>query len=521
MSGSNALASVFDNANKPTVAIQSPFEVMNQAGDVASKLNANRLFQANTLRGQLIQQATDANGNVDMPTYNRLAAGAGPGLAPAAAAGLDQSTKVAGQQQDQAGVRNAYLGQQLGALLDLPDEQLNSGLAATAGRIRDSRLFPPGEIDHVLSHLPNDPGALRTQLRQVQLSLQAPAAQQGQTYGTTSTQTGPGGVTIGTVQQPAARGGGVSAVPQPGAPQGPSADSLSAESTIIDSNGVPHTDTKFGHIQNGRITPMGAPAPGFSAGSAAQPGNPAAGTGANQQPDNGPNPLLGGLKSPPGTMKDKMPSASPTPSPAGGTTGPKPGLVAGADANATQSVAAFKDVSDQGVAARSRGAVLDNILSDTKQFTSGPGADALLKLRQIRGSLGMSVDTDATSASESFTKLVAQLNSAQGAGSDARLSVAEAGNVHKDLSPGGVDLMVRQLRGNEDYLAARAKLAAAYPDKTDKTGFEAKQGSQLDPRTFQYDRMTDPQKRTYFKNIGDKDAFIKAHDAATALLGGR
>jgi hypothetical protein len=99
--------------------------------------------------------------------------------------------------------------------------------------------------------------------------------------------------------------------------------------------------------------------------------------------------------------------------------------------------------------------------------------------------------------------------------------VAEAGNVHKDLSPGGVDLMVRQLRGNEDYLAARAKLAAAYPDMSDARGFESKIGSQLDPRTFQYDRMTDPQKRTFYSNLSDKAQFRKDHAAAATLLGGQ
>lgn len=340
MSG-NALADAFTNANKPTVAIQSPFEVMNQAGSVAEKINANRLFQAQALRGQLLQQSTDANGNVDMPTYNRLAAGAGPGLAPAAAAGLDQSTRIAGEQQAQGGIRNAYLGQQLGALLDLPDEQLNHGLAATAGRIRDSRLFPPGEIDTVLSHLPSDPAALRTQLRQVQLSLQASGAQQGQTYGTAGTQTGPGGVTIGTVQQSPARGGGVSAVPQQGAPQGPDAGTLSGVSTITDGQGVPHQDTLAGHIQAGRVTPMGTPAPGYSAAPApagvARPG-PAAGGNYSTQP------LLGGAKTPvpgsadPGVLTspdmggqtEGPPGSRPTPVTgprSGGTAGPRPGVV--------------------------------------------------------------------------------------------------------------------------------------------------------------------------------------------------
>jgi hypothetical protein len=47
-------------------------------------------------------------------------------------------------------------------------------------------------------------------------------------------------------------------------------------------------------------------------------------------------------------------------------------------------------------------------------------------------------------------------------------------------------------------------------------------GSNLDPRTFQYDRMTPAQKTTYFNNLPDKAGFIRAHDwaAAHGLLGG-
>ena len=161
------------------------------------------------------------------------------------------------------------------------------------------------------------------------------------------------------------------------------------------------------------------------------------------------------------------------------------------------------------------------MLGDTAQFTTGPGADAIQRLRQVGQRLGIPVDKDATSASESFNKLAAQIASQQGAGSDARLAVAATANPHADLSPSGVDLILRQLRGNEDYLGARAKLAAAWPDKADRTTFEDQKGSMLDPRTFQYDRMTPAQKATFFKSLPDKDTFIKKHDWATANLGGQ
>ena len=67
------------------------------------------------------------------------------------------------------------------------------------------------------------------------------------------------------------------------------------------------------------------------------------------------------------------------------------------------------------------------MLTDTGQFTTGPLADRIAKLRAIAQRFHIPVDNDATSATESFNKLAAQLASAQGAGSDARLAVAAPG----------------------------------------------------------------------------------------------
>ena len=82
-----------------------------------------------------------------------------------------------------------------------------------------------------------------------------------------------------------------------------------------------------------------------------------------------------------------------------------------------------------------------------------------------------------------------------------------------------MDLIIRQLRGNADYLQARSQLAAAYPDQSDRPGFEASVASNLDPRVFQYNRLTAPQKTTFFNSMADKDpatakAFIKSYDWA-------
>lgn len=166
----------------------------------------------------------------------------------------------------------------------------------------------------------------------------------------------------------------------------------------------------------------------------------------------------------------------------------------------------FAAISNEAVASRGRSGVLSNMLADTSQFTSGPLSGIKEKVRGLANQLGVPVDTEKLSASESFNKLAAQLASQQAnAGSDARLNVAQAANPHAELSPQGVDLMLRQLQGNEDYLQARAQLGAAWPNKQDKQGFEAQVGKTLNPQTFQYNRMTPDQKRTWFNALPDKD----------------
>lgn len=219
----------------------------------------------------------------------------------------------------------------------------------------------------------------------------------------------------------------------------------------------------------------------------------------------------------------------PIPTSLRGPNAPAPGVVTGLGPaqHAAQaetggaSAKAFNDITDQGVAARSQAAVLDNMLADTSQFTTGPGADAIQRMREIGTRLGFQVDANATSASESFNKLASQLANAQGAGSDARLAVNQSANPHSSLSPGGVDMILRQLRGNADYLQARQTLAAGYPDKADRSGFEKSIGGNLDPRVFQYARMDPAQKATFLSGMKDSGKFKQAYGwaANNGLIG--
>jgi hypothetical protein len=143
------------------------------------------------------------------------------------------------------------------------------------------------------------------------------------------------------------------------------------------------------------------------------------------------------------------------------------------------------------------------MLADTAQFTTGPLAGIVGKVRNLAGNLGLNINAEAQSSKESFNKLAAGLANAQGAGSDARMNVNISANPHEELSPAGVDMILRQLQGNADYIRARASLAAKYPDKQNYPAFQ-QSIKDLDPRVFQLTRMTGDQRTTYWKSLDDQ-----------------
>jgi hypothetical protein len=172
---------------------------------------------------------------------------------------------------------------------------------------------------------------------------------------------------------------------------------------------------------------------------------------------------------------------------------------------------AFADIASAGVEAKGQNAVLGNMLADSKQFTTGPTSLNINKATLTRYTPALArqfgIDPESVAANESFDKLANQIANAQGASSDAHLSVAQHANPNSSISQAGADLIIRQLQGNADYLQARAKLAAQYPDQTNRAGFEVDPnwGGALDPRAFQYNRMTPQQRVAYAKSLSPED----------------
>lgn len=297
-------------------------------------------------------------------------------------------------------------------------------------------------------------------------------------------------------------------------------------------------------VQPTTVSPPGATAPGVTApagstfaktltpGEASQPvrvgvvppGQPNA--GAPVMAPLGSSPFAnGGRYNVPAALRN--PNAPPT---AGGVvTDLGPAQKAALDAQGGRSGGAFADIADQNVQARAQTAILGNMLGDTAAFTPGPEKinDFKATLQRYAPSIAhaFGVSPESVSANESFDKLASQIASAVGDRSDASLAIAKKANPGSHLSAAGADLVIRSLQGFADYNQARAKLAAAYPNQQDRAGFEASVGASLDPRAFQFARMTGPQKTQYAATLSpaDRTQVQNAYNSAVGqgLIGGQ
>jgi hypothetical protein len=206
--------------------------------------------------------------------------------------------------------------------------------------------------------------------------------------------------------------------------------------------------------------------------------------------------------------------------------GPTPGFVSREQAagtkTGTESADVFSRISQEGDAARSQDALVSALAAEAKNFRPGPAADTAEAIKRTILGVGaqfgtnFGLDLDKLAAKESVDKIANQLANAAGAGSDARLHVNQGANPSAHNTPEGLDIITRQLRGTFDYAKVRQQLAAAYPNKADSQGFLANVAANLDPRVFQYNRLTAPQARDYIKGISDPEAFIAAHDYAAS-----
>lgn len=490
----------------------------NAAADTAGKMWDIRKLQAAQAAGEAQLSGIDANGLYQPNVAATALKNAGPGAALAAGPTLESSERLGTSSTARGIATSRLIASAVAPLIDptlTPDAQFHQGVSDVAQQLI-ARGVPAAQVIGGLTHLSNDPTQARRQLEVMRQGMLPPDQLEQNIYGRPGTQTGQGGETIGTRQN--TRTGAVT----PAQPAGTGA-----------ALGLPPSGpVKLGQTAAG-LDIMGTPQQGK---------NVAEGRDMN---DNGPaSPTaspLGTGRLPPAALrnpnKPAPPAAAPTappgvtPLPGGGyTTGQSTAQQTAQTATGTGSASRFNAYADQDVAAQSQVALLGNMLGDAAQFATGPGAQGVKTFKQVLTSWtpkiaqSFGINPESVSAQESFDKLAAQIVSTQqGAQTDSRMQVQEAGSPHSGLTPQGVDLIIRQLQGNADYIRARAKLAAGYPDKTDHAAFQASI-SDLDPRAFQFSRMTGPQRRTYITTLSGDDkravenAYNWAHDKG--LVGG-
>lgn len=471
-------ANVYAMANKPTVEMQSPMNLLAQAGQTAALVNANRLFQARVAAGQAQSQAIDPDtGDIDPRKANRLlsqdptaAAVAGDTITQNQALQTDQQAL----QQKRAGVINSMIT----PLLTVPDAQLHDAAASTLDRAVTQGLIPADQATAFAMKLPNDPGQLRSTLKQMQLSTMAPETRQTQIYGAS------GSMNDGQSTQP-----GVIASPMNGGGFTPS-----GAATPIYPSRAELLSQQDGVDNEGRrtATPMAVRAGQQGAGSLTGP----AGAAMANPPGRLPASLV-----PPG-YTGRYASQAPA-----ATNGAVPVGLAPGDAEAQSnlkqaSVKQGVDLQASSDQSPARLSILNNMSTDLAGFTPGPGqtretyVQSLMQRYAPEVAKNFGLDPQRVASAESFDKFASNLAMQQagslGAGTDAKLMQAMHANPNSGMSKLTIEQMIPVLQGNEDAIQAKNQAWQQWQAKNGPgsyAAFSTQFNQSFDPRAFQLLRM--------------------------------
>ena len=513
--------------------VVNPAAAILQGTQAANAVWSNREAQAQNAWGLALQAATDPDTGVVDYRHAAALASQDPHAAMGMMKNLATSSAIQGQQLEQAGQHFGLVASQAPTLMrDPSDANVNS----IVQNFKDA-----GYPDSMTANLQQRLLAMSPQQRQTFAYQQAVGSlnsldRLNRFTGTQQTYMLPQGPVTATTAAPEA-GGNVNVTGFTPSGLGPADLNKTVDLPDMNRmlpNGQPNPDylrtksyrygdwlTQFGgQLQpgaKGGVSGTTPPAPSPAA------GNQDLGTGrySNVPPAlrNAPPPAGdgGGGQQPASTTPSPSPApAAPAAGPPSVTTGPSPSEAELAKGAGGQ----FKAETDADVGAQSQIATLDNLRTDLAQFTPGPGISLQKHLGQIVSSWAPGTAkamgiTDPTAATENFDKAINQILQQQGAGSDARLAVNIAATPSSSMTPQGIDLILRQLQGNADYLRARASLANQYPSKSDYSGFQDAIKN-LDPRVFQYDRMDPEQKHTWYMALSgpQKRTFQKAYGFA-------
>lgn len=492
----------------PKPVVVNPLAAMQGAAQTAQSVYGVREKQAQQAVGDILQQATGPDGTIDYPKAQALAARAGPIVQMGMASFLKDASALKGAQMQQGVGRNAAVGNAIVGALTGDDAGLHDRVAAGLRGLIANGVMTPDEATKWALTMPNDPAQIRQRLEQLRISLAPPDQQETNIYGTRGTiNTGTG--TQGVVQAPASRGGGIT----PGGAVIPHGLTPEQEAEIVEV-----TDTR-------KTLPDGSPNPNYNQKVPMTRGDLLRSAGIDPRNPGGVNTNLGTGRPPPALVNPNgpKPAAPATPAP---RTLPAPPTKSDQDL-ADKSGARFQADIDQGTEQNTTLATLSTMQSDINRFVTGSGAAKTLDWKRAVQSWApglarmAGIKSDEVAAQESFQKAVAMIVGQQSRGTDKGQELQMHATPGDYLSPEGADSIIRQLQGNADYIQARARLAQAWPNRTDYGGFSAKL-TDLDPRYFQYERLTPEQKTAYFNGLPEKErnGFKTAYGKTKALIGG-
>lgn len=161
---------------------------------------------------------------------------------------------------------------------------------------------------------------------------------------------------------------------------------------------------------------------------------------------------------------------------------------------------------------------LENLKQDSKVLDNlgGPTFEVEKKLNQLTsrlGGFGVTMTPEQLKAGESFDKIANQISTSQagnlGAATDAGRHMVVGANPSTSMSSYGREGVIDMLHGNQDAIDRSRKNWLKARANGAKVGsfdqFMDIAGEQIDPRVFQYNRMSGPNQHKFLDNMGDAD----------------
>jgi hypothetical protein len=497
---SNALSAI---ANPGQVNVLGAYNAATQTG--ANMLNLQKLLAEKAV-GRAAQGAINPDtGEYDPNAFGKNLVAAGPQAAFGAQQGLLNNQSLSDAQLNQARVKLQFVQSRAGALLDKPTITPQDVLGVFQQGLASGVMTMPEVARQMQIVQGLDAAGLRTWAQQHQLSALQTESQINQQYGTGGTQTGPGGVTVGTVQAPPRKGGGVSMPPQQGAPQGvPPGPGGMLTATVMTPNGPQQIQVPYEQVYPQGAKPPTPPAPGTTIPGAYQPRQGAGAPPPATQPP-------AATAAPPAAT-----SAPVVQTPAG------PAITTSAPAGTTQDIEAYKQAQAQ-MPDQQRNLVSGEAAMEAlKLARSGPGTDTVNRIKSFL--LAQGIDLGAIDPSKPEAYQLARKNLLRFAQSSGAKVGTDLGLATQLESNANVDTMLNSANEHvlkQDMGVARQRVAQTLEAPQGGAGMGAHTQTftnNTDPRGFAWDLYTPDERNKIVaeasKTKGGLDKLDKAIEIA-------